>query len=43
MGDRPIVAIDDLLTLLDSLLQDRSGSWWDEFYAACLMQPRKAP
>lgn len=34
MTDQPIVAIDGLLALLDSLLQDRSGSWWDEFYAS---------
>ena len=33
MTDQPIVTTDDLLALLDSLLQDRRGSWWDEFYA----------
>jgi SAM-dependent methyltransferase len=27
-----IYCIDDVLTMLDSLLRD-SGSWWDQFYA----------
>jgi hypothetical protein len=33
MPDRFIYTMDDVLNLLDALLVDRSGQWWDEFFA----------
>jgi len=33
MTDQSIATIGDMLALLDGLLQDRSGSWWDDFYS----------
>ena len=33
MQDRFIYTTDDVLRMLDALLADRGGGWWDEFYA----------
>lgn len=33
MPDRFIYTMDDVLNMLDALLVDRGGQWWDEFFA----------
>jgi hypothetical protein len=33
MQDRFIYTAGDVLRMLDVLLSDRGGGWWDEFYA----------
>ena len=33
MPDRFICTTHDVLRMLDALLADRGGGWWDEFYA----------
>lgn len=33
MATHPVTRIDGLLAMLDDLLRDRGGTWWDKFYS----------
>jgi hypothetical protein len=33
MQDQFIYTMDDVLRLLDALLADRGGAWWNEFFS----------